>query len=244
MDMNHLPVKYHAQAKPWMDCRILSDHFHQHFVPSARKFFSDHRMEKRALLLLDNAPSHPSYETLKSDDGTIKVIFLSPNTTAAIQPMDQAVLGPSKRRYKRKLLIYLLAHIILENESEVTSVPEILKAWNMKQVVYWIASAWEEASPGSLRKAWNKQLPESKSGDGNSSEECEASDYLPATDLVQCAYDGDAMADWMEADVDEPGYEILIDDDIVADIVDSANVAREDSSGDKDTVDVPKVRPQ
>jgi len=34
----------------------------------------------------------------------------------------------------------------------------------------WIVSAWKEASPDSLRKAWNKLLPESESGDGNSLE--------------------------------------------------------------------------
>jgi len=69
--------------------------------------------------------------------------------------MDQGVLDPCKRRYKRKLL----SHVILENESENKSVPEILKGINMKLVVYWIASAWDEASSDSLEKAWKKLLP-------------------------------------------------------------------------------------
>ena len=88
-----------------------------------RKFCSDNGLEK-ALLLLDNAPSHPSLAVLQSDDGKIKAMFLPPNTTAIIQLMDQAVLDPCKHRYKRKLL----AHVILENESADKSVPEILKA--------------------------------------------------------------------------------------------------------------------
>jgi len=50
-------------------------------------------------------------------------MYLPPNITAVIQPMDQGVLDPCKRRYKRKLL----AHIILENESDKKSFPEILK---------------------------------------------------------------------------------------------------------------------
>jgi len=32
----------------------------------------------------------------------------------------------------------------MEEESEDKSVPEIVNACNMKQVIYWIASAWEE----------------------------------------------------------------------------------------------------
>jgi len=82
-------------------------------------------MEKKAFLFLDNAPSHRSSETLKSNDGTIKVMFLPPNTTAAIQPMDQSVLDPCKK---------LLAHIIIENESADKSVPETLNACNTKHV--------------------------------------------------------------------------------------------------------------
>ena len=97
-------------------------------MPSVRRFCSENELEKKALLMLDNAPSHPSSETLQSDDGKILTMFLPPKSTAAIQPMDQAVLDPCKRRYKRKLL----AHIILQNESADKSVPEILKAITMK----------------------------------------------------------------------------------------------------------------
>ncbi len=223
---------------------MFSDWFHQHFVPFVRRFCNDHGMEKKALLLLDNAPSHPSSETLKSDDGMIKAMFLPPNTTAAIQPMDQGVLDPCKRRYKRKLL----AHIVLENESEDKSVPEILKACNMKQVIYWIASAWEEASPDSLRKAWSKLLPESESesefADVNCSEG-EGSD-LPDTDFVQAAFDDetcDAVAEWMEADLGEPGHELLNDDEIVEEMVDGGSNAREDSSDEEDAASEPNVSP-
>ena len=125
-------------------------------MPSVRRFCSENELEKKALLLLDNAPSHPSSEILQSDDCKIMTMFLPPNTTAAIQPMDQAVLDTCKRHYKRKLL----THIILENESADKSVPEILKAITTKDVVYWRAAAWEEASIDSLRKAWCNLLPE------------------------------------------------------------------------------------
>lgn len=127
-----------------MDCQLFREWFHERFTPSVEKFCKEKR-----LLLLDNAPSHPSAATLQSPDGKIKSIFLPPNTTSIIQPMDQGVLEPCKRRYKRKLL----GHIILENESEDKSVPDILKSIMMKDVVYWMAAAWQEASNDSLCKA-------------------------------------------------------------------------------------------
>ncbi len=64
--------------------------------------------------------------------------------------------------------------------------------------------------------------------------------------MVRSAFDeatGDVVAEWMEADVDEPGHEILNDDEIVVDIVDGANDVREDSSDEEDSVDEPKVSP-
>ena len=97
MDASSLPVHYYSQKKSWMDCSIFSEWFHQQFVPSVRRFCSENELERKALLLLDNAPSHPSSKTLQSDDGKIKTMFLPPNTTAAIQPMDQAALDPCKR---------------------------------------------------------------------------------------------------------------------------------------------------
>ena len=123
---------------------------------------NDKGLEKKALQLLDNASSHRSSSVLQSYNGMIKTMFLPRNTTAIIQPMDQAVLDPRKHWYKGKLL----AHILLENESTDKPVPEILKAITMKDVVYWIAAAWEEASPKSLHKAWRILLHESDPDDG------------------------------------------------------------------------------
>ncbi|GBM79646.1 hypothetical protein AVEN_203075-1, partial [Araneus ventricosus] len=55
-----------------------------------RKHLEDVGLPQKAVLLLDNATSHPSKEILKSEDGNIFVKYLPPNVTAHIQPMDQA----------------------------------------------------------------------------------------------------------------------------------------------------------
>ena len=86
MDMNNLPVHYnYSQKKSLMNCSIFSEWFCE------KVFFNENGLENKAILLLDNAPSRPSLETLQSDNGKIKTLFLPSNTTATIQPMDQAV---------------------------------------------------------------------------------------------------------------------------------------------------------
>lgn len=52
-------------------------------------FFKVKKPSWKAVLLLDNAPSHPCEALLKSDDGKIFVKYLQPSVTALIQPMDQ-----------------------------------------------------------------------------------------------------------------------------------------------------------
>lgn len=183
-------------------------------------------------MLLDNAPSHPSSETLQSDDGMIKTMFLPPNTTAAIQPMDQGVLDPCKQRYKKKLL----SHIILENESADKSVPDILKGITIKSVVHWIAAAWEEASAESLQKAWNKLLPEVRA---------DISDGVSATvlslDLVKAVAQlgndsAETITQWMEEDMEDPGHQILDYEEVVASMMETQNEVEE--SPDEETADV------
>jgi hypothetical protein len=84
-----------------MDCALFSKWFHEHFVSSVHEPFARMKLPVKALLLLDNAPAHPEVSTLVSKDGKIKCMFLPPNTTATIQPMDQGVLEAMKRHYRK-----------------------------------------------------------------------------------------------------------------------------------------------
>ena len=96
-----LPVKYYSQKNAWVDTNIFTDWFKKHFVPSVKKHLTESGLPIKALLLLDNAPAHPDVSVLQSENGNIKAMYLPPNTTAIIQPMDQGVLEALKRRYKR-----------------------------------------------------------------------------------------------------------------------------------------------
>ncbi|XP_062500428.1 jerky protein homolog-like [Corticium candelabrum] len=68
MDMNNLPVHYFSQQKSWMDARLFTDWFHHKFVPHVKRFCEENVIEYKILLLLDNAPAHPSIEMLCHDN--------------------------------------------------------------------------------------------------------------------------------------------------------------------------------
>lgn len=152
--MSLLPVKYSGQKNAWMTSAVFHDWFHNTFVPYVCTKLAALGQDCKAVLLLDNCSAHPDASELVNDDGAIVAKFLPPNVTSLIQPMDQGVLQALKRRYKKKLL----RRLIIEDDRGV-SVIDFLKTINMKTVADFIAEAWDEIQPSTLRKSWQKILP-------------------------------------------------------------------------------------
>ncbi len=155
-------------------------------------------------------------------------MFLPPNTTAAIQPMDQAVLeihanGATKGSF---------LHASFRKMKRISLYPTILKAITIKDAVYWIAEAWEEASSDSLRKAWRNLLHESVSEDVSTEDTCPDSSIAETIETAGSlgSETQEAIAEWMDADIDEPGHEVLDDDEIVAEMQNSRDSSAEESS--------------
>lgn len=86
---------------------------------------------------------------LISHDGSVMCMFLSPNTTALIQLMDQGVLQAMKNRYERKLLQKVICAV---NLNETQNIKDVLKL----HTVYASRCLWGEASPESICKAYKK----------------------------------------------------------------------------------------
>ena len=59
------------------------------------------------MLILDNAPGHP--ENLCTEDEQIFAIFLPPNVTPLLQPIDQNVIQAIKLHYRKNLLKRIVA---------------------------------------------------------------------------------------------------------------------------------------
>lgn len=83
--------------------------FHTEFVPQVRWFLKKRNLPQKALLVLDNAPGHGPNDVLISKDGRIKTLFMPPNCTPLLQPMDQNVIEMVKKRYKKRFCLRLLA---------------------------------------------------------------------------------------------------------------------------------------
>lgn len=147
-----------------MSSDLFEEWFSKLFVPQVEKFLAGTGLPKKAILLIDNAPSHPS--ELKKGD--IEVRFLPPNVTSLIQPLDQGVIETFKRHYR----VLLLRTILQDCETNNKLINDALKAVNMKHVIYWCAEAWNNIKDETLQRCWRKIY------DGLAEEEIESFENL------------------------------------------------------------------
>ena len=104
---------------------------------------------RSVLLLLDNAGCHPP--ELKDKYSNIKLVFLPPNTTSKLQPLDLGIIKNFKIHYRKLLLKFIVAKIDQHAlASEVTSTVNILQA------VRWLAEAWKQVSGETIKKCFRK----------------------------------------------------------------------------------------
>ena len=92
-NVKHQPCEYKSQKKSWMNSEILEEWVRK----LDRKFRAD---DRKIALTTDNCPAHPSSSNLTN----VQVVFLPPNTTSILQPMDQGVICSLKVHYRGRVL--------------------------------------------------------------------------------------------------------------------------------------------
>lgn len=187
------------------------------------------------LLIVDNAPTHPTAELLERENGQLKSTFLPPNVTSLLQPMDQSVIETMKRHYRRQLLKKLLIEgaedeeLVLANHSKI----------NLKDCCYMVAEAWSLVMAVTLRRAWNKLkgLPSEKNKKKNlkkmrnkNMERMMIEEIrkiivkIPGCTEVSV----EDVGEWMACETSAPGFQILNDDEIVVSVREDVEVEVEE----------------
>ena len=102
------------------------------------------------MLLLDNAPSHPNEQELIGDEGFIRVLYMPPNVTSLIQPMDQNIIRVTKLFYKNAL-----ASKMASSDEDVAT---ILKNMTLKDTAFLLANSWKKIDSVLIKNCWKQIL--------------------------------------------------------------------------------------
>lgn len=224
-----LPLTYKAQKSAWMTSSLFLEWYKDDFIPNVKAFRKRENKTGKVLLLMDNAPSHPEVDVMNSVDQDFQVMFLPPNVTALIQPMDQGVIYKMKCMYKKEILRRLL---LAENEEEVVS---FSKKLNLKECSYMVADAWNLLTKENLSRAWIKLLPPII--------ELEPFDDLEdlreivdlGTNIPGFRGFGEEDAESWLANDDDPGFQIMDDNDIVAQVQENQEALTDEETAEDDS---------
>ncbi|KAL4143342.1 hypothetical protein QTP88_005683 [Uroleucon formosanum] len=179
LNMNAPPVNYNAQKKL--------------FVPQVKVHLAEKQLPHKALLLMDNAPTHPSGE-LKSDDGNITCLFLPANTTPLVQPIDQGIIENMKRQYRKYFIESLLS------SDDAIDIKEFWKKYTIKDAIFNVASAWADLSVSDLKNSVEEIVQLCNNG--------LHSEILSTKEVT----------DWLENNKRDGGFEILNDEQIILNV--------------------------
>ncbi|XP_049306084.1 tigger transposable element-derived protein 2-like [Bactrocera dorsalis] len=145
----NVPVTYKATKKGWMSTFLFTEWYRKYFIPDVKKFLQDNNRPLKAILLIGNAPCHPRSEDIDIDTN-FRIVFLPPNCTAIIQPLDQNLIQNVKVSYRKQLLNYLP----IDN----TDIGIALKNFTLRNCVTLLNNAWLGISQQNIVRSWNQLL--------------------------------------------------------------------------------------
>lgn len=102
------------------------------------------RQGRHILLVIDNASSHVDMQL-----SNVKIVFLPPNLTSELQPLDQGIIRAAKMNYRKWLLDYLVAM-----SEEVTSAYEFSKNVTILQAIRSIVKSWNSVTESTIHKCF------------------------------------------------------------------------------------------
>ena len=151
IDKSTLPVTFRSNRKAWMTSASFKDWLVNFFIPFAKKYCSSQNISYKILLIIDNAPSHPD---LSDIDPNIKIVFLPPNTTSLLQPMDMGVISIVKTNFKH-LLLDIAIKTAAGNDMKFL---EFLKLFSIRNAIMLFGKAWESVPKSAMTGVWSKLL--------------------------------------------------------------------------------------
>lgn len=130
---------WHANKKAWMTAAIFEDWFQNCLVQEVETYLAKKNLHFKIVLLLDNTPGHSS-RNITFNHPSVKVMFLPPNTTSILQPMDCGVIRSFNSHYTRHVYDRAIKGI----DSSVTLIMlDSWKAYNIRDGIEVIKEAWD-----------------------------------------------------------------------------------------------------
>lgn len=179
-------------------------------MPEARTHCNSVGLDPKCkiFLILGNCSVYPKAELLTKDN--VSVLYLPPNCTSVIQPCGMGTVHLLKSKYRSE---FLQCFLIALNNGKLPAA--FLKEFNLKDMVWLLAFAWNSIEKSTLRSGWLKLWP-SLMFQSEESDECRASSEEKVIhDEITKEITEESLEEWMNIDNEvpvvyqPPGQEIM-----------------------------------
>ncbi|XP_053572819.1 tigger transposable element-derived protein 1-like [Bombina bombina] len=151
-----LPVYWRWNKRAWVTQEIFLDWYTNYFCPTVHRFCQKNKLPSKAILLLDNAPCHPENLNAVKTPLDVNVVYMPPNITSDLQPMDEGIIATFKAYYLRQTFTEMVR--VLDRSD--TTIKDYWHSFNILKGINNINAAWEEVTVNCLNGVWRKLLPE------------------------------------------------------------------------------------
>ncbi|XP_065261952.1 tigger transposable element-derived protein 1-like [Emys orbicularis] len=146
---NLLLVFWQSNKKAWVTAALFLDWFHKCFILEVKQYLEEKGLDFKVLLILDNAPGHPV--ALRFAHNNVEFVFLPPNTTSILQPLEQGVISCFKATYTR--LTFSLILTTMDADPNV-NVMECWKSFNIADCIIYIKQSMDAIKPETVNECW------------------------------------------------------------------------------------------
>ncbi|KAG0438188.1 Tigger transposable element-derived protein 6, partial [Dictyocoela muelleri] len=138
INLKNLGIDYYSNKCAWMTASIFKS-----WLKNFNDFITAKSNSRKVLLLIDNATSH---KYIPNQYENIKIVFIPPNSTSIIQPLDAGIIANFKVKYKFQLVRFLLKNL------EKTHLER--KNMHILEAIRYVVSAWEQVKPDIIKNCW------------------------------------------------------------------------------------------
>ncbi|XP_072141031.1 tigger transposable element-derived protein 6-like [Dermacentor andersoni] len=208
----HIPVRYRSNKK----ARMTRDLFEEWLLEFDSLIEGQGR---KVVLLLDNCSAHSVNPKLTS----VELMFLPPNTTAGLQPLDAGVIANFKVLYRRHMLEWLILAIdrAAPGTSGHADGPPDLKISLLKAVRF-VYGAWYEVKQSTIYNCFKKAgfVRQDEFPQPTETNTVEAADITEFWELVPTGDTGGAsMEEFLTADSAASFCDEVTDEAIAEDVL-------------------------
>lgn len=136
----HKPLAYYTNRRSWMTEIIFQDGVSK----LNKKMISQNR---NILMFIDNVSGHNLHIRLSN----VKIIFLPPNTTSVLQPMDQGIIKCFKQYYRQKIASKLVWSLERNPNHKISDVK-----FDLVTCMHYMKIAWDGVKSATIANCFKK----------------------------------------------------------------------------------------